>query len=449
MSTATVIKAVVVTALVACWVLPGAVPTARAVDFTGTVHFEGAIVFSAPIAGIAADDLEITVKPATEATGNGEKCSILSVGSDNPDIGGSYPDAGDVNAEILIERGGPQIPDGDCIVTLEASGTDGVSVSARGSQTVFVSANEVDTSATVIVDDIIVRESKAIAGIDRDCRKWVIRQLKKRRKCNFVLLKQGALAAGKCKDGGIEPLDCDPGDHVEAILALSHGGNDQQTDPNSAQAIDSSLLRDQLKCQGNIGKAAVNFGLKRLNLVRQRCVDAADDSVDCRDQQSKDAKRRLDKIDKCVGDQEVDGGTGLLVPDVDSPCDVCIDGGGVIDRTCLKSCIQVVVDELSDGIMGDVPVCGNGILQSPEFCDDGNTDNGDCCSSTCTVESLGDQMCGVGACEVTVPVCQAGEPAVCVPGTPGTEGPMGDATCSDTIDNDCDGDTDAADIDCQ
>jgi len=427
----------------------GSSPPAHAVDFQGTVHFEGAVVFPAPIPGIVADDLQISVKPVTEATGNGEKCSILSVSSDNPDVGGNYPDAGDVNAEILLERGGPQIPDGVCIITLEATGTDGVSVSARGSQTVFVTASEIDTGATLMVDDIAVRESKAIAGIDRDCRTWVIRHLKKRRKCNFLLLKQGALAAGKCKDGGIEPPDCDPGDHVEALLALSHGGNDQQTDPNSALAIDSSLLRDQLKCQGNIGKAAVNFGIKRLKLVGKKCVDGGVDSVGCRDDQSRDARRKLDKIDSCVGDQMTDGGSGLLVPDVDPPCDVCIDGGGIIDRKCLKSCIQLVVDELSDGIVGDVPVCGNGILQSPEFCDDGNTDDLDCCSSTCTVENLGDQTCGVGACEVTEPVCQAGEPVACVPGTPGTEGPMGDPTCSDTIDNDCDGDTDGADVDCQ
>jgi hypothetical protein len=36
----------------------------------------------------------------------------------------------------------------------------------------------------------------------------------------------------------------------------------------------------------------------------------------------------------------------------------------------------------------------------------------------------------------------------CVAGTPGTEGPAGDATCSDSIDNDCDGLTDLSDGDC-
>jgi hypothetical protein len=36
----------------------------------------------------------------------------------------------------------------------------------------------------------------------------------------------------------------------------------------------------------------------------------------------------------------------------------------------------------------------------------------------------------------------------CTPGAPQTEGPFGNATCSDGLDNDCDGSTDAADINC-
>jgi cysteine-rich repeat protein len=427
---------------------------AYAVDYQGVVQFQGQVVFAAAIAGINAEDLTVSVQMSTEATGNGEKCSILSVSSDSPDVTGAYPDAGSVNAEILLERGGPQIPDGECIVTVQATGTDGVSVSARGSQTVFVTADEIDTAATVAVDDITVRQSKAVASLEKDCRKWVNRQVRKRRACNFKLLKKGQDAVDKCKDGGLEPTDCDPGDHVEAILALSWGINDQQAflpdNPELVQALDFKALRDQSKCQHNIGKAAQNFALKRLKLVQARCVDAEDDSETCRDQQSNTVKKKLDKIDKCVGDQMTDGGTGNDVPDVEAPCDICIDAGtGAIDRKCLKGCVQMVVDDLVDGIIGDIPECGNGILQSPEFCDDGNLTNGDCCSDECTAENLGDQTCGTGICEVTVPICLNGEPNPCVPGTMETEGPMGDATCIDALDNDCDGDTDGADPDCQ
>jgi cysteine-rich repeat protein len=233
------------------------------------------------------------------------------------------------------------------------------------------------------------------------------------------MLKKGSEKADRCKDAGIEPTACDDGNHVEAILALAHAGNDQQTDPFSAQSVDFDLLKDQAICQKRFGKAAANFAKKRMKLVQKKCLKPNLDSENCRDQQSNTAKKKLDQIDRCQGDQMVDGGSGLTVPDVLAPCDVCIDGLGAIDRKCMKSCFQLTIAELTDGIIGDLPVCGNGIVQPPEFCDDGNLINGDCCSDTCTVE------------------------------TPGVEGPMGDATCSDALDNDCDGDVDGVDVDCQ
>jgi cysteine-rich repeat protein len=92
------------------------------------------------------------------------------------------------------------------------------------------------------------------------------------------------------------------------------------------------------------------------------------------------------------------------------------------------------------------PFCGNGIVEPPEQCDDGNTANGDCCSSTCQFESSGspcaddgnsctnDQCDGAGVCkhpakpdgtmcssgnlclmgeQCTAGVCKGGEPVVC------------------------------------
>lgn len=392
---------------------------AAAVDYSGTVGFTGQTTFAAPIPGILATDLTVSVTPETEATGNGEKCSISATTSDSPDALGTYPDAGSVNATMLLERGGPNIPEGSCVVKVTASGTDGVSVSARGSQTVFVPAADIDASATIAGVDIVVRESKAIAGLTKECQVWTKKQLKLRDKCNALLLKKGPLYADKCKDAGIEPGACDPGNFVEAILQLAHADNDQQTDPMNAESIvEQDLLLEQMKCQKRFGKAAVGFVNKYVNLVNKKCVLAGADDASCRSTQVNDSKKKLDQIDKCVGDQLVDGGTGRTAPVVDAPCDVCIVGG-VIDRKCLKSCFQVTLPELADGIVGDLPVCGNGIVQPGEFCDDGNLVNGDCCSDSCAIE--------------------AGSP----------EGPNGDPTCSDTLDNDCDGDVDLADTQCQ
>jgi cysteine-rich repeat protein len=398
---------------------------AAAVDVQGTVHFSGQINFAAAIPGIDPDDLEVSVRLATEATGNGEQCSILTTTSDQPDAGGTYPDLGDVSAEILLERGGPMLPDGECIVTVQAIGSDGVSVSARGAQVVFVTPADIGANATLNVD-LTVRESKAVAAADKECFTFVKKSATKWAKCNFLLLKKGPAKVATCQKllaTGPEPGGCDPGDFTEAIVAFAHGSNDQQVDLNDVEAVDFTVLRDQVKCQKRFGKAAANYTKKRLARIRTKCLAANLDSTACRDTQSKEAKMKLDQIDRCAGDQEVDLGTetntGRLVPDVETPCDACIDGSGVIDRKCMKACFQMILDELSDGIVGDVPQCGNGITQAPEECDDGNLTDGDCCSSACAFE------------------------------TPGVEGPMGDPTCSDLLDNDCDGDLDLADADCQ
>ena len=45
------------------------------------------------------------------------------------------------------------------------------------------------------------------------------------------------------------------------------------------------------------------------------------------------------------------------------------------------------------------PVCGNGIVETGEDCDDGNTASGDGCSASCESES--GPVCGNGAVEGT------------------------------------------------
>jgi len=410
---------------IAAAVLPVvAADRAHAIDYLGTVDFQGDVAFSAPVAGISEQDLTISVNSATDATGSGTKCSILSTTSDNAHALGSYPDAGSVDAEYFVERGGNKVPEGSCVATIVASGTDGVSVSARGTQTIFVDVNDVDLQSTVAVPTIVVRESKAIAGIDKECLKWTKKQMKLRAKCSAKLLKKGVDQADTCKDAGVEPtlpVLCDPGDFVEAVLAFSHGNNDFQADPLSTPDVDEVMHKDQITCQKRFGKAAVNFVAKYTKLIDKKCVQAGVDSEDCRVNdivKGKSVGKKLDQIDKCVTDQIVDGGTGTTIPEVSEPCTACI-AGAVLDRKCMKTCFESHLISLGDGMVGDFPECGNGIVQSPEFCDDGNLVNGDCCSDLCNVE--------------------AGLP----------EGPFGDATCTDLIDNDCDGDIDAADTDCQ
>ncbi len=110
---------------------------------------------------------------------------------------------------------------------------------------------------------------------------------------------------------------------------LAHSANDQQVDAGSAQAVNTVTLADQVTCQKRIGRAVAGFAAQRIKLV---------------------------------------------------------DGAGSINQKYLRDCLELAVAELADGIVGDVPVCGNGIVQPGELCDDGNTAGGDGCSATCTVE---------------------------------------------------------------
>ncbi|MDG2008523.1 MAG: hypothetical protein P8K76_01955 [Candidatus Binatia bacterium] len=92
--------------------------------------------------------------------------------------------------------------------------------------------------------------------------------------------------------------------------------------------------------------------------------------------------------------------------------------------------------------------CGNSVLEFGEECDDGNVDPGDCCGSDCLIEDLGQETCGTGFCQRTIDICSDGVAQVCEPGEPDLEGPAGDPTCSNAIDDDCDETADSFDPSC-
>jgi cysteine-rich repeat protein len=74
-------------------------------------------------------------------------------------------------------------------------------------------------------------------------------------------------------------------------------------------------------------------------------------------------------------------------------------GDGVVNAACGEQCDPPGV--LCTDRCARVPVCGDGFISGAEACDDGNLNDCDGCSSTCTVESgCGDGVrCGAEACD--------------------------------------------------
>ena len=142
--------------------------------------------------------------------------------------------------------------------------------------------------------------------------------------------------------------------------------------------------------------------------------------------------------------------TGQKICDNGQTTDTCVEGtpgteGPAGDATCSDS-----VDNDCDGSTdADDTDCVAGCIPTG---DDSNCDGiDDDCDGVADNNYVPiDTTCGVGACASTgQKICDNGQRIdTCVEGTPGTEGPAGDATCSDSVDNDCDGSTDAVDPDC-
>ncbi len=143
--------------------------------------------------------------------------------------------------------------------------------------------------------------------------------------------------------------------------------------------------------------------------------------------------------------------TGNLVCQTPGQIDTCTPGtptneGPFGDPTCNDG-----IDNDCDGLTDAAdPSCA----APQETCDNGIDDNLngliDCEDPQCNGFVYGPTSCGVGACSASgQEVCQTPDIIdTCQEGTPSGEGPFDDATCTDGIDNDCDGATDAADPDC-
>ena len=91
---------------------------------------------------------------------------------------------------------------------------------------------------------------------------------------------------------------------------------------------------------------------------------------------------------------------GVSADSLCHPRDVAVDGAGNL----------YVADTDNHRVLeynGPLSVCGNGLVESGESCDDGNTANGDCCSSACQLEPDG-TTCDDGNSCTSSDACQSG-----------------------------------------
>lgn len=99
-----------------------------------------------------------------------------------------------------------------------------------------------------------------------------------------------------------------------------------------------------------------------------------------------------------------DGADSAKAVAMDSANDV-IAGGGIVNTS--NPDFFVTKLKGTDGSDFTPPVCGNYLLEPSEQCDDGNTLDGDCCSSTCQLEQDGSSCSDGNVCTQT-DTCQAG-----------------------------------------
>jgi cysteine-rich repeat protein len=218
--------------------------------------------------------------------------------------------------------------------------------------------------------------------------------------------------AGTCVGA---PMNCD--DQCECTADSCVAGSCQH-DTSTCTCTQNTECEDDNVCTDNF---CDNLFTCQFTFNTNFCNDnnACTDSDVCSQGNCLGAPITCDDDNVCT-DNGCNSETGCVFTNNTSQCDD--DNACTIDDTCSggscsgapKNCddqIECTIDSCSSGECQHnssgcqtQPVCGNNIIESGEQCDDGNTTNGDGCSSTCQLEQISPINGGWsewGVCSVT------------------------------------------------
>lgn len=111
----------------------------------------------------------------------------------------------------------------------------------------------------------------------------------------------------------------------------------------------------------------------------------------------------------------IDGASGVVRDETLLPNPAAAGVGSSIAATGSRVAVGIIPDQYDPSdplrygavLVFATPICGNGVLEGLEECDDGNTLEGDCCAAACTLDAAGTacgpatDLCTTGQCDGT------------------------------------------------
>ncbi len=287
------------------------------------------------------------------------------------------------------------------------------------------------------------------AGIGRDCSSLdgvCIRGVCNRQSGECELMQEEDLSP--CEDG----LFCTVDDYCQSGVCVEGGWRDCEDDELCTRDI---CIENERACRHIWGHKPSAEGLA--------------DEISCADGEDNDCDGLVDTEDPdclvcetdgdCSDDNPCtlksceDGVCLTSVTNESGSCEddlFCTEGEVCVDGACRgnwRECVASDTCHLSV-CLEDIGLCGEQQKEDGETCDDGlfctvqdNCQAGICQGAERTCED-GD-ICTLDACDEGLKECTHDHQEI-----PGAEGPAGEATCGNDIDDDCDGKTDDFDEDC-